>query len=97
MVFYTDISRKGSLSSTVEAGKEYGICEIVRSAIEVVDYMSRHVWKAIVEKLMGKIELKIWWIHAYHDHSFVRQNRVIVRLLLNVNMYLEKVCQYSPS
>ncbi len=38
-----------------------------------------------------------WWIHAYYDHSFARQNRVIVRLLLNVYMYLEQVCPCCDS
>lgn len=116
LLFYTDISRKGPLSNIVEACKEYGISEIVRSAIEAGDYMSKNVWKAMVKRVMGNLERKrwlikcklyktlcfmsgdsykmcTWWTHAYFDHSFARQNRVIVRLLLNVNMYLEKVCQ----
>ena len=33
-----------------------------------------------------------WWFHAYYNHSFSKQNRIIIRLLLNVYMYLEQKC-----
>lgn len=33
-----------------------------------------------------------WWIHAYYDYSFSKQNRIIIRLLLNVHLYLAQVC-----
>ena len=33
-----------------------------------------------------------WWYHAYHDHSFSKKNRIIIRLLLNVFIYMEKIC-----
>lgn len=33
-----------------------------------------------------------WWIHAYHDNSYAKQNQTIVRLLLNVFMYIEQIC-----
>ena len=34
-----------------------------------------------------------WWIHAYRDNTFVKQNRVIVKMLLSVNIYLEEICK----
>ena len=34
-----------------------------------------------------------WWIHAYTDNTFVKQNRVIVKMLLSVHMYLEQRCK----
>ena len=37
-------------------------------------------------------KMSAWWIHAYHDNSFAKQNRILVKLLLNVNMYLKRNC-----
>ena len=43
--------------------------------------------------LSGDIyKMSTWWIHAYHDHCFAKQNRIVIRLLLNVFMYTEKMC-----
>ena len=33
-----------------------------------------------------------WWIHAYRDNSFVKQNRVIIKML-SVDIYLEERCE----
>ncbi len=115
LIFYTGKSRRGPLWNIIEICKEYGICEIVRSALESGEYMSKMLWKRMIKDTIGKLETKrwsikckmyktlyfmssykfkmsVWWIHAYHDHSFARQNRIIVKLLLNVFMYLEKDC-----
>ena len=41
---------------------------------------------------MSVYHMSAWWLHAYHDHAFSKQNRVILRLLLNVKMYAEIIC-----
>lgn len=37
-------------------------------------------------------QISPWWEHAYADPSFGYMNIIIVRLLLNVNLYCEKIC-----
>ena len=34
-----------------------------------------------------------WWVHAYYDHAYAKRNMIIVRLLLNVSMYLQGMCK----
>ena len=37
-----------------------------------------------------KYSMYAWWIHTYNDHSVLKQNITMVRLLLNVHVYLEQ-------
>ena len=49
-------------------------------------------FKSLVNLSVDEYRMCTWWVHAYHDHVFARQNRVIVRHLLNTSMYLEQIC-----
>jgi len=41
----------------------------------------------------SSLKMSTWWIHAYHDHSFSKRNRIIIRMLLNISMYAEGLCK----
>ena len=55
--------------------------------------MNCKLYKTLSFMYGNNIKMSVWWMHAFYDHSFAKQNRVIIRLLLNVNMYQEKLCQ----
>jgi len=39
-----------------------------------------------------KPQMSAWWVHAFHDPRYARQNIVIIKLLLNVYIYRKIVC-----
>ena len=40
----------------------------------------------------ASVHMSAWWAHAFNDPKFARKNRTAVRLLLNVNMYCQRIC-----
>ena len=43
---------------------------------------------------VNKCEMSPWWVHGYKDPVYSKQNRVIIKLLLNVNRQGRMRCQF---
>ncbi len=51
-----------------------------------------YMYKSLHFLSKERYQMCTWWHHAYHDHSFSKKNRTIIRLLLNVSISMEKMC-----
>jgi len=60
--------------------------EVKRFVIQCQLYRSMHL-------LSDNTHMCTWWIHSYFDPTFAKKNRTLVRMLLNVDMYREHICQ----
>lgn len=84
----------------VESG-DYVTCKVWKQlvkryvhALEQRRFIIRsYLYKSLCFIRMGNHTMCSWWIHAYYDHKFSKCNRIIVRLLLNVNMHAETLCR----
>ena len=97
--------RKYGLLRTVETAIESGTYmskgkwkKLVKYTVERYDFKRWKILCKLYKSLCSlslnspNAQMSAWWVHAFHDPRFARQNIVIIKLLLNVYIYRKKVC-----
>jgi len=90
----------GMIRSSVESGEYMTRVQWKQFVKNAIGDLERKKWlincklyKTLEFMCESNYKMCTWWIHAFYDHSFMKQNSIIVRMLLKVKMYSEKICQ----